>query len=113
MSQSKPLSREEIVNVIPLLKYILKNESPIFSNDLIRRLQEECDKAGISHRTHSSRLRQMINYLRSNTQLAIIADKRGYRVAKSDEEIMAQVVSLRTRAKSIESAAEGMSKFII
>ncbi len=39
MAQSKPLSRDEIIYVIPLLKEIFKNlQSPIFAPELKLRL---------------------------------------------------------------------------
>ena len=113
MSQSKPLSHEEITKVIPLLINILKMRSPLYAPELKSLLQEECDKNGISFHCHETRIRQMINYLRSHTILPVIGDRRGYRVAQSKEEIIIQAESLLDRSNSIRSAADGMIKFTI
>ncbi len=114
MAQSKPLSRDEIIYVIPLLKEIFKNlQSPIFAPELKLRLQQRCDEEKISYRVAESRMRQMINFLRSNTILPIIGDRNGYYLAKDNVQIMAQATSLKERAASINAAASGMAKFVI
>ena len=110
---TRTVTREEITNIIPILKEILINETPLFTKQIVERLQDRCNRENISYRATEVTLRQMINYLRSNTILPVIADVNGYRLAKSQEEIVVQAQSLLDRARSIESAANGLVKFTI
>lgn len=113
MSQAKPLSHEEITKVIPLLIKILKMRSPLYAPEVKLLLQDECDKNSLNYRCHDTRLRQMINYLRTHSILPVIGDKRGYRIAQSKEEMIIQAESLRDRAKSIMAAANGLMNITI
>lgn len=110
---TRTVTREEITNIIPILKEILINETPLFTKQIVERLQDRCNRENISYRATEVTLRQMINYLRSNTILPVIADVNGYRLAKSQEEVVVQAQSLLDRARSIESAANGLVKFTI
>lgn len=108
MSQSKSLNHEEITKVIPLLIHVLKMRSPLYAPELKRLLQEECDNNSLSYRCHESRIRQMINHLRTHSKLPVIGDKRGYRIAQSEGEKIIQAQSLKERAESIMAAANGL-----
>ena len=58
------------------------------------------------------RLRKMVNYIRSNGLLPLIATSKGYYVSRDRTEIEAQIESLKQRARSIERCAKGMGIFL-
>ncbi len=114
MSQAKPLSSEELKVIIPIVKEVLLSQKGyLYSTDLKHFVQTEIDKKFIPYRLAETRLRQMINYLRSNTILPIISDRRGYRVSNDKEDIIRVYLSLKERAESIMAAANGLIKFTI
>lgn len=54
------------------------------------------------------RLRKIVNYIRSNGLIALVATSQGYYVSSDKDEIMKQVESLRQRANSIHRCADGL-----
>jgi hypothetical protein len=58
------------------------------------------------------RLRKLVNYIRTNGLLPLIATSKGYYVSYEKEEIQAQIKSLKQRASSIENCADGLLKYI-
>lgn len=58
------------------------------------------------------RLRKMCNYIRTKGLIPLVATSAGYYTDYSREEIKKQVQSLEERARSIQSAADGLKKFL-
>lgn len=58
------------------------------------------------------RLRKMVNYIRSNGLLPLIATSKGYYVSHDKKEIEAQIESLLQRANSIEQSAKGLQNYL-
>jgi len=59
-----------------------------------------------------ARLRKLVNHIRTNGMLPLIATSQGYYVSHDKEDIENQINSLRQRAMSINACADGMSKFM-
>lgn len=59
-----------------------------------------------------ARLRKIVNHIRTNGLLPLIATSKGYYVSYDEVEIETQIKSLKQRARSIDSCADGLSKFL-
>lgn len=64
------------------------------------------------HRLTPVRLRKLVNYIRVNGILPLIATSKGYYVSYDKAEIRSQITSLEQRAASIENCAHGLRKFL-
>lgn len=58
------------------------------------------------------RLRKMVNHLRSHGMLPVLASSSGYYVSYNQSEVMEEIESLYQRASGINSAANGLKKFL-
>jgi hypothetical protein len=58
------------------------------------------------------RLRKMVNYIRSNGLIPLIANSQGYFTTDCKLTIQQQIISLQERANSIERCAQGLKKFL-
>lgn len=58
------------------------------------------------------RLRKLINHIRVNSLLPIIATSNGYFVSTDRQEIEKQIRSLEERARSIQKSADGLKKIL-
>ena len=58
------------------------------------------------------RLRKIVNYVRSNGLLPVIATSKGYYVSYDKQEIKQQIRSLKERASAIYSSASGLESFL-
>lgn len=81
--------------------------NPIKEPEIVKRFNERSESLKIS----GVRLRKLVNYIRSNGLLPLIATSKGYYVSYDKAEIDAQIISLRQRARSINNSADGLSKF--
>lgn len=108
---SKPITRTELVDILPIVKSILqKQKTPILSKDLEMITKHIIDIKDIDYKLTSNRLRTIINYLRSKEILAVISTNNGYYNGTTKLEIETMAASLEMRAKSIMSAAKGLKK---
>jgi hypothetical protein len=87
------------------LNYTEKN--PIKEPDIVARFNERNKGKKLS----GVRLRKLVNVIRSNGLLPLIATSKGYYVSHDKEVILSQIKSLRQRAKSINDCADGLLKF--
>lgn len=58
------------------------------------------------------RLRKLVNYIRVNSLLPLIATSKGYFVCYDKTIINTQIQSLRQRANSIDNCANGLEKLL-
>lgn len=63
-------------------------------------------------RINGARLRKMVNHIRSNGLLPLIATSNGYFVSHDRVVIGKQITSLEQRARSIQQSANGLKKFL-
>ena len=67
---------------------------------------------GANTKLTGARLRKIVNHLRSNGILPIIATQKGYYSSYDTETIQSQIRSLKERAAGIHQAAHGLSRFL-
>jgi hypothetical protein len=87
-------------------KYTIEN--PIKEPAIVARFNE----SGMGVKLSGVRLRKIVNHIRCNKILPIIATSKGYFVSYDKDVIESQVESLRQRANSINNCADALEKFI-
>lgn len=108
------LSNEEL-EIIPIVVHGFKKytkENPIKAPTIVTGLNEYLKKNNFKIRMTQPRLRKMVNYIRSNSIIPLIATSNGYFTSDCKETIRDQVQSLQQRANSILRCADGMKKFL-
>jgi len=58
------------------------------------------------------RLRKIVNHIRQNAILPVIATSKGYYTADCAEDVLSQIRSLQDRIDAIEAAKNGLAKFV-
>jgi hypothetical protein len=108
--QTQLLTHTDINTVIPeLVKILLKfsKERYLSSYELIDLLKHHLGDR-INYDISPPLFRRLINYIRRHCLLGIISNSRGYKVSYDLSELSKTWVSLRTRAASINAAADGI-----
>lgn len=59
-----------------------------------------------------SRIRKVIHYFRSSASVPVLSTSRGYYYSTDKQNIRDQITSLRQRARSIDSCADGLQKLL-
>lgn len=98
------------IQILPILIKGFKNyteKNPIKEPDIVARFNERNNL-----KLSGVRLRKLVNYIRSNSLLPLIATNRGYYVSYNRDVIQSQIKSLTQRANSINNCADGLQKFI-
>ena len=90
--------------VIGFKNYTKSN--PIKEPDIVKRFNERNNT-----KLTGVRLRKLVNHIRTNGIIPLIATSKGYYVSYDEEEIKNQIKSLKQRASSIENCANGLLKF--
>ncbi len=81
-------------------------DSPVTGSQIVEAMKAK------GYNMSEPRLRKIINYIRANGMLPLMASSNGYYVSDDTEEIANQVQSLRERALAINAAAKGLKKFL-
>ena len=105
---------EQEKSLLPILIKGLSNKSseePIKASDIVSKMNNFNIGTNLP-KMHDVRLRKMVNYIRTNGLLPIIATSKGYFVSYDENIILEQIESLTQRAKSIENCANGLYKFL-
>lgn len=111
---SGELSPEEI-QIIPIVIHGFRKydkDNPIKSRVIVERMNKYLLERGFKIRMTGARLRKIVNYIRSNSLIPLIATSKGYFVSKNKSDILDQIKSLKERARSIERCAKGLEKFL-
>jgi hypothetical protein len=58
------------------------------------------------------RLRKIVNHIRQNAILPVIATSKGYYTADCAQDVLSQIKSLQDRIDAIEAAKNGLRKFV-
>jgi hypothetical protein len=58
------------------------------------------------------RLRKIVNHIRQNAILPVIATSKGYFTADCVEDVLSQIQSLQDRIDAIKAAQDGLRKFV-
>ena len=89
-----------------------KKSSPIKAELIVKRMNVFLENNGYKIRLTQPRLRKLVNYIRSNGLLPLIATSNGYFTSDCKLTILEQIKSLQERANSIERCAQGLKKFL-
>lgn len=105
-----PLSIEErelLICVYDVIKKIDK-KNPIKAPNLIQRVKQITNKEKFAQ----ARLRKIINFIRANGILPVIATSNGYYTSYETNEILKEIKSLNERAEAIRFASDGLKIFL-
>ena len=89
-----------------------KKNNPIKSELIVTRMNQYLQNNGYKIKMTGVRLRKMVNYIRSNSLIPLIANSHGYFTSDCKQTILEQITSLQERANSIERCAQGLKKFL-
>jgi hypothetical protein len=89
-----------------------KKTNPIKAELIVTRMNNYLQENGYKIRLTQPRLRKLVNYIRSNGLLPLIATSHGYFTSDCKQTILEQIISLQERANSIERCAQGLKKFL-
>ena len=78
---------------------------------IVKKMNEYALKNNLTKITEP-RLRKLVNHIRFNGMLPVIATSQGYYVSYDKQEILDQINSLTQRANSILDSANGLRKFL-
>ena len=108
---TKPLTQAEIeiVNILIDILNRTNKKNPIKAPQLVELiiLESSIKKFG------QARLRKIINYLRGNGILPIIATSKGYYLSNETTIIEGEIKSLNERADAIRFASHGLKRFLV
>ena len=108
------LTSEEM-EILPIVVHGFRNykkENPIKAQLIVDRMNEYLLARGFKTRMSQPRLRKMVNYIRTNGLLPLIATSNGYFTTDCKLTIQEQIKSLQERANSIKRCAIGLEKFL-
>jgi hypothetical protein len=108
------LTNEEM-EVLPIVVHGFRNykkTNPIKAELIVTRLNEYLTAKGYKLKMSQPRLRKMVNYIRTNGLIPLIATSQGYFTTDCKETIQEQIKSLQERANSIQRCSEGLKKFL-
>jgi hypothetical protein len=89
-----------------------KKTNPIKAELIVKRMNVFLENNGYKIRLTQPRLRKLVNYIRSNSLIPLIATSQGYFTTDCKLTIQEQIKSLQERANSIERCAQGLKKFL-
>jgi len=108
------LTSEEM-EILPVVVHGFRNykkDNPIKAELIVTRLNEYLNTKGYKIKMTQPRLRKMVNYIRTNGIIPLIATSHGYFTTDCKETIQNQIQSLYERANSIGRCATGLRKFL-
>jgi len=106
---------DEEIKIVPILMHGFKNKTksnPIKAPEIVVKCNEYLSQTNIKVKLTEPRLRKLVNYIRTNSLLPLIATSSGYYVSNERMEIINQIESLEQRANSIARCALGLKHFL-
>jgi hypothetical protein len=85
---------------------------PIKSDDVISLINAKLRALNLTQRVTGVRLRKMVNFIRANGIIPLIATSNGYYTSYNPDEIEKQIQSLKDRAAAMLIAAKGLERFL-
>ncbi len=89
-----------------------KKENPIKADAIVIGINDYLLKRKMNFKMTQPRLRKMVNFIRTNSLLPLIATSKGYFTDSCKLTIQDQIKSLEERARSIQNCADGLKKFV-
>lgn len=111
---TQELSEDEL-SIVPVLILGFQNrtkENPIKAPNVVIKVNEYLRANNYKIKLTEPRLRKIVNHIRTNALLPLIATSNGYYVSNDRQEILNQIESLEQKANSIARCALGLKKFI-
>ena len=87
-------------------------DNPIKAPEIVQAINGKRETLGLKSNFSEVRLRKIVNFIRAEGILPLIATSNGYYCSNDKEEIKNQIESLTQRADAIMSSANGLNKFI-
>lgn len=87
-------------------------EDPIKGREIVAAMNRQKLKYNFNAQFSEARLRKLVNHIRVNGLLAVIATSNGYFVSNESETLRSQIRSLRDRANGIHAAADGLESLL-
>lgn len=107
--ETAPLTEEEM-RLLPIIVAGLKTkvgkEMAIHGATICEKMSEKFGKLT------EPRLRKIVNHIRTNGILPVIATSKGYYVSHDRDEVYAQIQSLEQRRNAINQAIQGLTKWL-
>lgn len=106
---------DQEIEILPIVIHgfrAYKKNNPIKAELIVSRMNEYLKNNGYKIRLTQPRLRKLVNYIRSNSLLPLIATSQGYFTTDCKETIQEQIKSLQERANSIDRCARGLNNFL-
>lgn len=106
-----PLTDAELELVAPIVAGLARRteENPIKGAEICAAINA---KYQLKFKFEESRLRKIVNHIRREGILPVMATSRGYHTAQTVEEVRSQIASLTDRAAGILAAADGLRGFL-
>jgi hypothetical protein len=110
---TEELTPDELKLVEPLMNGLRTKtkDNTIKAPVIVKKMNEYALKNNLTKITEP-RLRKLVNFIRVNGMLPVIATSQGYYVSHDKQEILDQINSLTQRANSILNSAKGLRNFL-
>ena len=102
-----PLTKRQMEQLPKVISMLSQLKEPVKSPELQLMIQQFTGK-----KMHGATFRKYVNYIRSNSLLPVIATSSGYFCSTDVLVIRSQVESLYDRMTALNSAIEGLRKFL-
>ena len=111
---TKELTEEEKKLVPILIKGFntKTKDNPIKAPEIVSAINSKRETLGLKSNFSEARLRKIVNFIRAEGILPLIATSNGYYCSKDKEEIKNQIESLTQRADAIMISANGLKKYL-
>lgn len=106
---------DEECKLVPILIKGLKRrtkEIAIKAPEIVDAINSQAEKFGLKNKFSEVRLRKIVNFIRSEGILPLMATSNGYYCTEDREEIRSQIESLTQRAEAIMVSANGLKKYL-
>jgi hypothetical protein len=113
---TKDLTAQDRIMTLLLMKGFANRtiDNPITEPQIITAVNEHLKSKNVDcKKLTGSRLRKHVNFIRVNSLQPLIATSKGYFLSENIETIESQIKSLRERANSIHSCADGLLKLLM
>lgn len=111
-TQTENISEYELSIVPKVIEELKLIRRPRKSHEVCQIINDSLQLILMKHKVTPPRLRKLVNHIRVNGLLPVIATSEGYFVSYDRDVIEKQIKSLYERASSIKSCADGLTKFI-
>lgn len=110
---TKPLTEEE-KRLVEVLVRGFRNrtkDNPIKAPEVVRFINQDYAKYGLTKKLSEPRLRKLVNHIRSHGLLPLIATSSGYYCSTDLSDVGSQINSLKQRADAMLHAAKGLEDY--